>query len=195
MICASFLPILSAGQLPWISFFPMISFRCQLSGSPMQSGWTVPLCTTLPHSGTSEAPGCIRGEPGQPSAHSTYCVPDRFQILTHSSMTMEQRTNMSKSTYFVCMEEPWTLTCNVHLFIPFLIFRPPVFLSEGQKGFSIVFQVFSFCFAAFVDCQAFCCDGINVLHGGLPCAVRTCSRLLLPLLLGVCSVPPKFLRL
>ena len=122
MICASFLPILSAGQLPWISFFPMISFRCQLSGSPVQSGWTVPLCTTLPHSGTSEAPGCIRGEPGQPSAHSTYCVPDRFQILTHSSMTMEQRTNMSKSTYFVCMEEPWTLTCNVHLFIPFLIF-------------------------------------------------------------------------
>ena len=85
--------------------FPMISFRCQLSVYPIQSVWTTPLHSALLRSSTTVVPGCIRGEPGRSSAHSTCCVPDRFPILAHPSMTMEPRTNMSTSKYSPCKEE------------------------------------------------------------------------------------------
>ena len=59
----------------------------------MQRGLTWPLHTTLLHSSASEGTSCIR------SSFHTLC-PDRNQILTHSSMPMGPRTNVSKSTYF-----------------------------------------------------------------------------------------------
>ena len=85
--------------------FLMISFRCQMSGYPIQSGWTTPLYSALLRSSTTGVTGCIRGEPGRSSAHSTYCVPDRIPILAHSSMIVEPRTNMSTSTHSQCKEE------------------------------------------------------------------------------------------
>ena len=66
----------------------------------MQRGWTGPVNTTLLHPCTSEATNCIRGEPGQSSAHSTRCVltrerPRRRRRTCRGTHTFHARQNLS----------------------------------------------------------------------------------------------------
>ena len=202
MICASFIPAPSAGQpqfsqISWlhrIKIFLMISVRCQLSGYPMYlGGFTVPLHATLLRSSTSEAPGCIRGEPGQALSNSHSLVHDHgteekyveVDILCVQGITKHFYLNFSSvhSLFQFCFTVSLSRTWSSRLHFS----TTPCSLAKAQSCSGLL---------PYVSLRWFVCQPFQrwthfpPLASSIPCAVRTSFRILL---LGVFFLLPKFL--
>ena len=123
-----------------------------------------------------------------------YCVPDRFQILTHSSMTMEPRANFVDVDELSVQGRTMNIGLSfsfVHFVLPFrfsrtwsslLFLLAPVLLGKGEQCIPIMFQVLTFRtpFQRWNRCS-------SLWAPKTPCAIRTSSRLHL---LGAFLVPP-----